>query len=300
LPEIVSQARCLVDEGYQEIVLTGVHIGAYGRDRNEDDSLAKVLESLLDTVDLCRIRLSSIEPGECSARLISLMASSPRICRHLHIPLQSGDDQVLAAMNRRYRTRDFARLVDDIMTAIPDVGIGTDVIVGFPGETDDCFQHSLDFVERLPLSYLHVFNYSKRPGTAAAEYPGQVSAETRKVRVRTFRRLRSEKIRAFGERFVGTHLQVLLEHRRQGEWGRLEGLSDNYIRLTVDGDDTLQGQVVDVRLEKMTGECGLGTVLRCQSEGRHEECTMHNAQCNMPTVGNVELTGRSETPEARS
>ena len=261
LRSIVSQAHRLVESGYKEIVVTGVHLGMYGVDLPEKPSLVDVLKALVDIHGLSRLRLSSVEPTECSPSLIDLIASSPKICRHMHIPLQSGDDEILTQMKRHYSARDVARLIETLVTRIPDVGIGTDVIVGFPGETDRHFERSYALVEELPFSYLHVFSYSRRPGTAAASYPDQVPAGVRKVRSARFRELRARKMKEFGSRFVGRPLDVLLEHRRDRQSGLLTGLSDNYIRLRVAGPDDLQGEEVRVRVLSVGGGYATGSLI---------------------------------------
>lgn len=263
LQSIIDQAHHLVASGFQEIVLTGVHIGAYGVDGSESVSLVDVLQALVKVEGLWRIRLSSIEPGECSLQLIELIASSPKICRHLHIPLQSGDDEILRRMKRNYTTDVYERLIEHLVEAIPDVGIGTDVMVGFPGESDTHFEHSYGFVNRLPFSYLHVFSYSQRPGTAAAAYENQVPAVVKKSRSTAFRRLRTEKIHRFQERFVGTALKILLEHRRDRDTGLLTGLSDNYIRVLVDDQDDLQGRPVEVDVIQTEGGRVYGSLVSC-------------------------------------
>ena len=260
LQSILSQARRLIASGYKEIVLTGVHVGAYGLDLSERISLVDVLRALITIDDLWRIRLSSIEPMECSPQLIDLIASTPKICRHLHIPLQSGDDTILQRMGRNYGTKNFAKIVENVITQIPDVGIGTDIMVGFPEETDFQFQQSFRFVKDLPFSYLHIFSYSKRPGTAAAEFRGHVSKEVKRNRSKIFRELRSEKITRFRQRFVGQSLDVLLEYRRDRQTGMLTGLSDNYIRVHVEGRDRLQGAPVKVDIEKVTDDRTYGSV----------------------------------------
>ena len=260
LQSILSQTHRLIDAGYTEIVLTGVHLGAYGNDFSDNIRLVDVLRALIDIDRLWRVRLSSIEPMECSTQLIDLIAASPKICRHMHIPLQSGDDGILKRMGRNYTRRDYASIIDNLVARIPDIGIGTDVMVGFPGETDSRFQQSLQFVKELPLSYFHVFSYSQRPKTAAARYHGQVPKDVKKDRSAAFRRLRSEKMDHFRRRFVGQSLDVLLEYRRDRETGMLTGLSDNYIRVKVQGPDSLEGKPVMVRIQDVAGKHTCGSV----------------------------------------
>ena len=260
IESILSQAHQLIAGGYKEIVLTGVHVGAYGVDLSEQITLVDVLKAFIEMKGLWRIRLSSIGPMECSSQLIDFIASSPKICRHLHIPLQSGDDEILTRMRRNYFTDEFADLIELIARKIPDVGIGTDVMVGFPGETERHFENSYEFVKELPFSYLHVFSYSKRPGTGAARYSDQVPADVKKERSTAFRRLRSEKITQFHSRFVGRSLNVLLEYRRDKKTGMLTGLSDNYIRVLVDGGDQFQGKPVAVTVEKSEAGRAFGSM----------------------------------------
>ena len=260
IQSILSQARRLIDSGYREIVLTGVHIGAYGADLSGRCSLVDVLNGLIEMEGLWRLRLSSIEPMECSFELIDLIASSPKICRHVHIPLQSGDDDVLKRMRRNYSARDYGYVIERLVSQIPDIGIGTDVMVGFPGETEEHFKSSYEFIKDLPFSYLHVFSYSKRPGTPAADYPDQIKAEIKKNRSATLRQLRTEKIAQFQDRFIGRALEVLLERRRDKTTGMLTGLSDNYIRLMVDGADDLQGRPVEVVMEKSENGRAFGSI----------------------------------------
>ncbi|UCE19955.1 MAG: tRNA (N(6)-L-threonylcarbamoyladenosine(37)-C(2))-methylthiotransferase MtaB [Gemmatimonadota bacterium] len=262
LQSILSQSHQLIDSGYKEIVLTGVHLGAYGADFSEEISLADVLEALIDIEQLWRVRLSSIEPMECSPRLVDVIASSSKICRHVHIPLQSGDDRILKRMNRNYTTKDYLDVIETLVAHIPDIGIGSDVMVGFPGETDSHFHQSFQFVKELPLSYFHVFSYSRRPKTSAAQYREHVPDEVKKDRSAIFRQLRSEKMDQFRRRFIGDCLDVLFEYRRDQQTGMLTGLSDNYIRVKADGPDCLQGEPVTVHIHDVAGEQTYGSVVK--------------------------------------
>ena len=260
LESILSQTHHLLDSGYKEIVLTGVHLGAYGADLSEKISLVDVLRALVEIGQLWRIRLSSLEPMECTPQLIDLIASSPKICRHLHIPLQSGDDMILKRMKRNYTPDEYFNVIDTLVARIPDIGLGSDVMVGFPGETDAHFQRSLQFVKELPFSYFHVFSYSKRPKTTAAQYHEHIPSEVKKDRSAAFRKLRSEKISKFRRQFIGRCLDVLLEYRRDRETGMLTGLSDNYIRVYANGPDSLQGKPVKVHIQHVEGERTYGLV----------------------------------------
>ena len=237
---ILSEIRDRVTEGYQEIVLTGVHIGAYGHDGaangslppSEGWSLARLARAILQNTDVSRLRVSSIEPWDLTPELLSLWPH-PRLCRHLHLPLQSGCDDTLRRMGRRYDTRWFERLVTEIRGRIPDSSITTDVMVGFPGESDTEFATTLRFAEEIRFARLHVFRYSRRAGTPAAHMPDQVHPRTAQAR--------SEKLIALGRRmsadfhrqFVDAELEVLFESARDDGTPVWTGLTDNYLRVSV-------------------------------------------------------------------
>ena len=236
LPEqLVRHAQKLVEQSFKEIVLTGVHIGAYGHDLHPRTNLVQLLKKLLAVPGLERIRLSSIDPNEISQELIELVARENRICPHFHIPLQSGDDEILQRMNRSYRVARFRQVVNQITQRIPEVNIGTDVIVGFPGETDRHFENTYRLLEELPIGYLHVFSFSPRPGTPAASFTGQIDQSTKKKRSQELHRLNTQKKLAFASKFIGGSLQeVLVERNHSGNMA--EGLSKNYLRVFIDGN----------------------------------------------------------------
>jgi threonylcarbamoyladenosine tRNA methylthiotransferase MtaB len=190
---VKSQVERLAGNGYSEIVLTGIHIGRYGYDMEGETDLAGLIESILGEIDGIRIRLSSIEINEVSDGLLELISSTERIAPHLHIPLQSGDDTVLKTMGRPYDTALFERKIERISSVSDRLGLGTDCIVGFPGETDGQFRNTYEMVNRLPFTYLHVFNYSKRPGTPAASMSSQIHPEVRKARSRRLIKLGKKK-----------------------------------------------------------------------------------------------------------
>lgn len=234
LSDVVDQVNSLVDSGYQEVVLTGIHIGNYGRDLAPQLTLVDLLQSLLQQTDIHRIRLGSIEPQELSIELIDLVASSPRLCDHFHIPLQSGSDSVLKRMNRHYTGQQFEHYLQLITQRIPDAAIGIDLICGFPGESDDEHRQTMATVQRLPIHYLHVFPYSKRPGTAAATMPDHVSGHCAKERAAELRNLGVEKKRAFMQHFIGRQLEIVVESRsKKGVW---QGISSEYLSVVVDTD----------------------------------------------------------------
>jgi threonylcarbamoyladenosine tRNA methylthiotransferase MtaB len=233
--EVAERLATLAGGGYREVVLTGIHLGAYGRDLAPPEDLAAVIRRCADERTVERLRLSSIEPREITDELIALAGSSGVICRHLHIPLQSGDDGILAAMRRDYDAAFFRDLVQKVRFAIPGVAVGIDVMAGFPGETEAAFANTLRLVEAMPVAYLHVFPYSRRPGTPAAEMPGQVPEGEKKRRARILRRIGEEKRSAFAARFIGEPITVLIEGRKDHATGYPVGFTDNYIPVAVRG-----------------------------------------------------------------
>jgi threonylcarbamoyladenosine tRNA methylthiotransferase MtaB len=228
---VLAQMEQLVDAGYEEIVLTGIHLGQWGRDLDH----AFTLSGLLKDMDLrrhpARVRLSSLEPTEIDSGLIDVISRSSWICPHFHIPLQSGDTEILKRMRRPYTPLQYSNLVALIHTEFPEAAIGADVLTGFPGETEDQFRNTLNLLEGLPVSYLHVFPFSPRPGTPAATFQGQIQGMELRRRAQILQDLGRRKRREFRERFLGKCLEVLVETRReQGLW---EGLSANYINVRI-------------------------------------------------------------------
>ena len=229
---VLDQVRQLTAAGYVEVVLTGVHVGDYGLDlAQRRRMLPELIERILEIEEVERFRLSSIEPASLGDEIITLMAESPKFARHFHIPFQSGSDAVLARMKRRYRAGEFADLVTRIGERIPDCGIGTDVICGFPGETDEDFLLTFEQIETLPITYLHAFTYSARPGSEAEHFADQVPGEIRKRRTRALKRLSGEKHGRFAQRHIGRVVDVLLEPGRRGGTARIGGWTDNYLRV---------------------------------------------------------------------
>jgi threonylcarbamoyladenosine tRNA methylthiotransferase MtaB len=229
----LDRAREIASAGAAEIVVSGIHLGAYGRDLTPRATLADLLESLLAACPRTRFRLSSIEPPEISSQLVSMVAGSANLCRHFHIPLQSGDDEVLARMRRPYNAEMISALVDSIRSAIPSVCIGMDVMVGFPGESSESFGRTLDLIQRLAPAYLHVFPFSPRPATPAASFEPRVSANAIRERVRRLRSLSAKLRTAFCERFVGKTMDVVAETKVNTGDGALVTRSDNYLLIKV-------------------------------------------------------------------
>jgi threonylcarbamoyladenosine tRNA methylthiotransferase MtaB len=231
--EVVAEIRRLVAAGAREVVLSGINLGGYGRDLSPRLSLGDLLEEILARTALDRLRLSSLEPMHLTAELIARMAASERVAPHFHIPLQSGSDSILHAMHRWYRAGHYARRIEWIRERMPDAAIGADVIAGFPGETDADHRATLDLVERLPFSYLHVFSFSPRPGTEAARLGGVVSQERIRARARELRALGAEKAAAFRASQAGHVLRALtLQTIRNGA---TDALTANYLTVSVPG-----------------------------------------------------------------
>jgi threonylcarbamoyladenosine tRNA methylthiotransferase MtaB len=218
----VEQVRAL-SRNYREIVLSGINLGRWGREPGSAMRLADLVRRLLRETDIERMRLSSVEPMDWSDDLLELMASSPRVAKHVHAPLQSGCDRTLRRMHRRYRPRHYENRVLKARALMPAAAIGADVMVGFPGETEDEFKESRDFIESLPFTYLHVFTYSERPGTPAAEARDRVPAAVRKGRNRVLRELAARKNLEFRRAFLGRPLSVVTLHDAG------QALSDNYL-----------------------------------------------------------------------
>ncbi len=237
--------------GFLEVTLSGVHLGGYGRDLSPAIDLETLLEMIAERCPIGRVRISSLDPEELSDRIISIVAGNPRFCPHLHLPLQSGDDQILAAMRRRYDSAYYRGRIERVLEAMPDAAIGTDLIVGFPGETPAHFERYFKFVESLPLAYFHVFPYSVRTGTTAARFGGRVEQREIKRQSEAMRILGESKRRAFARRFVGTRASVLLEERESR--GQLSGYSRNYIRVAAGGPDELKNHEVEVAVSAIDG-----------------------------------------------
>jgi threonylcarbamoyladenosine tRNA methylthiotransferase MtaB len=231
--EVVKLFDQAIDAGCPEVVLSGIHIGRYGSDLDPRVSLTGLVEDLLARRKQTRIRLSSIEPNEITDEMVNLFGQG--MCRHIHIPLQSGDDAILHSMNRNYSATFYRNLVETIAHKVSGVAIGADVMVGFPGEDESAFLNTFNLIEELPLTHLHVFSYSPRPGTAAAKMKGQVSNTIKKQRNESLRDLGLKKNHEFRKKFKGSILNVVLEESSRIEQGEGSGLTDNYIRVTVSG-----------------------------------------------------------------
>jgi threonylcarbamoyladenosine tRNA methylthiotransferase MtaB len=243
--EIISEINALVGNDYKEVILTGVHIGRYN---NKGIDLMTLSEQISKNTKVERIRYSSIDPKEFSDQLYNFVIRSDKICKHLHIPLQSGDDGILLRMKRDYSTEEYKRLVDNLSQTVSDVLIGADVIAGFPGETEKQFENTCRFILSSPINYLHVFSYSDRKGTEASSLPNKIPPEIIHQRSEILHSLGKEKWSRYLDRFIGKKLSVLIENRRDRKTGKLTGLSDNYIRVLLDGDDSLKNKILSVNI----------------------------------------------------
>ena len=270
---VMDQVRRLADAGHSEIVLTGIHLGGYGQDLTPKSDLTGLLELIAVSRLIPRIRLSSLDPREVPDRLLELIAASDRICPHLHVCAQAGDDEILKRMRRNYDTGYYRELLIKVREWLPDAALGSDIIVGFPGETDVAFERSISFFGSLPLTYFHVFPYSSRRATVAAALPDQLPVRLKKERGRRMRELGAKKKEEFSLRFCGRSLAVLVEGKLDRATGRLRGFSRNYLPVLVSGAGQLVNREVEVEIEGFAGGWLLGNAAaspsaRIQSDER--------------------------------
>lgn len=248
--QITAEVRSLVEHGFKEVVITGVHIGKY---RHDELDLVGLLRRILDETDVARLRLSSIKPNEVTPELIDLIASSGRICRFVHMPLQSGDDTTLKRMKRSYDCATYLRIAERLKEKIPGLTIGADVIVGFPGETDEQFENGARFIEDSPIDYLHVFSYSDRPNTAASRMPDKVPPQVKDHRSFVLRQLSDKKWKCHLDRFIGQRMPVLVE-----ENGKVAScktaIADNFIRVLLPENGYKENSIVEVIPNKREGK----------------------------------------------
>jgi threonylcarbamoyladenosine tRNA methylthiotransferase MtaB len=260
---VIEEIRRFVDSGYREIVLTGIHLGHYGHDLAEATTLARLVRRIENETSIERIRLSSIEPKDVTNDLLALFRRSSRLCRHLHIPLQSGHDRILSLMSRNYTTADYRDLLSKIFDASPEAAVGIDIMTGFPGEGEKEFEATLEFVASLPAAYFHVFPWSSRPGTKAAGMGSHLKESVKKERARILRELGLKKREEYGRRFLGREVSVLVESGRHDGTGLLRGFSDTYIPvLVMDGTSSIINTIVMVTLESQRGTMLTGRVAR--------------------------------------
>jgi threonylcarbamoyladenosine tRNA methylthiotransferase MtaB len=242
--DIIARINHKAAAGYKEVVLTGTEVGAY---RYENIGLAGLLERILAQTDIPRLRLSSLQPNKITPELLSLW-QNPWLCSHFHLSLQSGSDAVLRRMRRRYNTKGYSEAVSLIRSMVPGVAITTDVIVGFPGETDKEFEQSYELCKLTGFARMHVFPYSSRPGTEAAQMPDKVNAAVKRERLQKMLALADESAAAFRQQYIGRQMQVLWEQQAGGIWS---GLTGNYIRVYSKDSRDLTNRITKTKLEKL-------------------------------------------------
>lgn len=266
--EVVRQAQQLVNAGYQEIVLTGIHTGGYGEDL-KNYNLAQLLRDLeQQVVGLKRLRISSIEASQLTDEVIEVLRNSEIVVRHLHIPIQSGSDTVLKRMRRKYTMEFFADRLVQLRKALPDLAITSDVIVGFPGETEEEFMETYRFIQEHKFSELHVFPYSQRTGTPAARMEDQIDDEVKNERVHRLIALNDQLAKEYASNFEGELLEIIPEERfkQNEETGLLEGYTDNYLKVVIPGDESLIGKIVKVKIVKAGYPYNEGQFVRVMEE----------------------------------
>ncbi len=260
--EVMDEIYIQNQYGAKEIVLTGIHMGRYGLDLNPKTTLLKLLKRICESNMIPRVRLSSIEPNELTDELLHFASKSDRVCRHFHIPLQSGDNTILKKMKRTYDQQLFKKLIENISSLLPDAAIGVDIMIGFPGETDDAFYNTYDLINALPVSYLHVFPFSPRPGTPAFTFADQVDTNTIKNRRNKILKLGKDKKAAFYNKMIGKTLNVLVEEQRDAATGYLKGISSNYVRVMLNGENSLKNKLIKCRVKKnLTRDAVYGEVI---------------------------------------
>ncbi len=251
--DIIREAELLAAGGYREIVLTGVNVGQY---RQGEFDLVGLIAQLEKIDGLERIRISSIEPTTITNALLDWMASSSKLCPYLHIPLQSGDDSILSSMNRPYNLEEFIRLIRRAVATIPHLGLGTDLMVGFPGETEEAFEHTLGIARELPFSYFHVFTYSQRPGTAATKLPDQIPIAAARERAKKLAELSRLKRLAFAEAYIGSTVPVLFESGESD--GYRLGVTANFLKVGVPSNIDLTNHLKDVHITGASDRWAVG------------------------------------------
>jgi threonylcarbamoyladenosine tRNA methylthiotransferase MtaB len=258
--DVAQHIAKLRADGFQEVVLTGIHLGFYGQDLTPPTSLAALLSRMAHETNMPRIRISSIEPTEIEAALINLAADPQScVCPHLHVPLQSGDNGVLKRMGRPYTREMFAETIMTVRQALPNAAIGVDIMAGFPGESDEAFEHSYELIRTLPITYLHVFPFSPRKGTPAATFSNKISDSVVKVRSQRLRELGEKKKTGFFQSQIDRTVTILIETNRDHGTGMARGLSDNYIPVSIPDSELVENTFVYVRIVQVRSDgCVIG------------------------------------------
>lgn len=261
LESIRTETQRLISAGFKEIVLIGIHLGCYGKENPDGPTLYDAVKTVLDVPGVQRLRLGSLESVEVEPRLLTLMQEDARFCRHLHLPLQSGCDKTLQAMHRPYTTAKFKTLLADIKTRVPDIAITTDIIVGFPGETEADFETTCKFAESCGFSKMHIFPFSARKGTPAEKFAGAVTEAVKKERADILGRIDETMHKAFLQAMVGQNAEVLFEQPAGEDY--FEGLTGNYQRVFVkSGGRNLGGEILPVKITAFDGEKLLGEIIK--------------------------------------
>lgn len=258
MEEIIQETKDYQSIGIKEVVLSGINIGLYGIDYENKISLNKLLKAILKETSGFRIRLSSIDINYIDQEFLEII-SDHRICKHLHIPLQHGSDRILHLMNRKYNVLQFSQIIDNIFKLYPDISIGTDVMVGFPSETEDDLKKTLQLIEKIGFSYLHVFTYSKRPFTKASKMNEQIPENIKKQRATCLIEVGKRKKVEYIKKFIGSELEVIIENKKNGFFS---GTSNNYIKCFIDSKKVVTGNVLKVVVNNIKGEYALTSLIK--------------------------------------
>lgn len=258
--DVLGEVRSLVDNGYKEVVLTGIHVTSYGRDL-KGIGFMDIVEKIHDVDGLVRIRMGSLEPTDIDNRFIERCMRLDKLCPHFHISLQSGCDRTLKRMNRKYTTGEYAAIIKKIRDSIRDVSITTDIMVGFPGETEDEFAETYEFVKDISFSKMHVFKYSRRKGTPAAGFKDQIAPPVKEERSRLLLTLDAQKQREFKEGLIGREMEVLFEREIKGKPGYIAGFTPNYTEVAVRGDESMEGKVLPVKIKSIECDYLVGDII---------------------------------------
>ncbi|MGM0436987.1 MAG: tRNA (N(6)-L-threonylcarbamoyladenosine(37)-C(2))-methylthiotransferase MtaB [Bacillota bacterium] len=247
---IIKEIKKLINKDIKEIVLTGTHLGKYGLDKNKKNQLSKLVEKIVQIKGDFRLRLSSIEVTEIDSKLIYLIKESQKLCSHLHLPLQNGSNAILRAMNRPYTVEEFSKVINILRNEIPDIAITTDVIVGFPGESDKDFERTINFVKKINFSRLHVFPFSPRQGTPAADMEPKIPDPIKKKRRNKLIEINKKLMKNYQSKFINKVKRVVIEENRDSKTGMLTGVTDNYLQVLIDDNDSYKNKLKKVKIVK--------------------------------------------------
>jgi threonylcarbamoyladenosine tRNA methylthiotransferase MtaB len=257
---IIAEVNRLSENGFKEIVLTGIHIASYGKDLKEA-SLLDIIKDVHKVEGIERIRLSSVEPTLLTYDFIKEIKALPKFCPHLHISLQSGCDETLKRMNRKYSTEEYRKIVENLRREIPDIAITTDIIVGFPGETDGEFECTYNFIKEMAFSQIHVFKYSPRKGTPAAKFENQIRGDIKSIRSEKMIKLGNELMNSYMNKFIDKKLNVLFEDYYDKKKSTIEGLTTNYIRVVAEGKEDFIGRIIKTKMREIKNDIMFGEII---------------------------------------